>query len=86
MSARVSQSVSRPTRTALQGSVAFGLTELLDSFGIIAMDERQYAAVLLLLTLVLSFIQSATENHFGAGFLRDVPPKTAAVISPPTDR
>lgn len=76
---RVSQAVTRPARTAVQGGVAFGITELLDSFGILPMDERQYAAVLLLLTIVLGAIQTATENLIGHGFLRAVPPATDPV-------
>ncbi|NUO57299.1 MAG: hypothetical protein HOV78_11585 [Hamadaea sp.] len=71
---RVSQAVTRPARTAVQGGLAFAITELLDSFGILPMDERQYAAVLLILTIVLGAVQAAVENRIGKGFLRPVPP------------
>ena len=76
---RVSQAVTRPARTAVQGGVAFGVTELLDSFNILPMDDRQYGAVLLLLTIVLGAAQAAVENYLGHGFLRRVPPTTDPV-------
>lgn len=76
---RVTQTVSRPTRTAVQGGIAFAITELLDSFNILPMDERQYAALLLLLTIVLGAVQVAAENRLGKGFLRAVPPTTDPV-------
>jgi hypothetical protein len=63
--------VARPARTAVQGSAAFAVTELLDSFSILPMDERQYGAVLLILTIVFGAIQIAVENHIGKGLLRD---------------
>ena len=59
-----------PTRTAMQGGLAFGITELLDSFAIVPMDERQYGAVLLMLTIALSFSQKVVEDRLGKSFPR----------------
>jgi len=76
----LSTTVANPIRTGVQGGVAWGITELLDSFNILPMDERQYAAVLLLLTLVISGIQNGFENAKGIGFLRKVPQLDAPII------
>lgn len=61
---------ARPARTAVQGTVAFALTEILDSFGLVEMNERQYGAVLLLLTIILSWAQTLAERALGKGLLR----------------
>lgn len=76
----LSTAVANPIRTGVQGGVAWGLTEILDSFNILPMDDRQYVAVLLLLTLIVSGIQNAVENAKGVGFLRKVPQPDAPII------
>ena len=65
--------VANPIRTGVQGGVAWGITEVLDSFAILPMDDRQYVAVLLLLTVIVSGLQNAFENWKGVAFLRRVP-------------
>ena len=82
MSKRLTAGVTRPTRTAVQGGLAYGLVELADAFGA-DFTGRQYAAVLLVLTIVLSSVQAFIENRVGAGFLRDVPPKTDPIVDTP---
>lgn len=76
----VSTAVANPIRTGVQGSAAWVVTELLDSFEILAMDERQYGAVIVGLSMVFAFAQNLTENHFGKAFLRKVPPTEAPVV------
>ena len=76
----ISTAIANPIRTGVQGGVAWVVTEILDSFSILAMDERQYAAVLLALTLIVGFVQNAVENAKGIGFLRKVPPTEAPVV------
>jgi len=70
---RFNTAITNPVRTGVQGGLAWGITEILDSFDILAMDERQYAAVLLILTMLVGVIQNAVENAKGVGFLRYVP-------------
>lgn len=76
----LSTTVANPIRTGVQGGVAWGITELLDSFNILPMDERQYACVLLLLTIIISGIQNGLENAKGVGFLRKVPQPKAPIV------
>lgn len=60
----------RPIRTATQGAPAWILTEAIDSM-LWDMDDRQYGVMVLLLTMVISYAQTAIENWHGSGFLRD---------------
>lgn len=76
---RVSEAIARPTRTALQGTPAWVITEFADSW-LYDMSDRQYGAAVLLLTMIISYIQTTVENRRGVGFMRDVPPTTAAVV------
>lgn len=76
----ISTTIANPVRTGVQGGVAWGLTEILDSFAILPMDERQYVAVLLLLTVIVSAVQNGIENWKGVGFLRRVPQPDAPII------
>lgn len=84
----LSTTIANPIRTGVQGGVAWGITEILDSFAILPMDERQYAAVLLVLTMVVGAIQNGLENWKGVAFLRKVPQPEAPVLdttpTPPT--
>lgn len=70
----VSQVVARPVRTGVQLIPAAVLTEFYDSF-IHDLSEKQYAALLSLLLLLTSLIQTLIENKVGRGFLRTVPGK-----------
>ena len=63
-------SVTRPVRTGAQVSVAWLVTEGIDSF-FFNFDDRQYGVVLGLLTVVFSWVQVVAENYFGKGLLRD---------------
>jgi hypothetical protein len=76
----VSTSVANPIRTGVQGGLAWGVTEFLDAFEIIAMDERQYGVTLVLLTIAFSALQNVGENFLGKGFLRNVPEPEQKVI------
>jgi hypothetical protein len=76
----VSQSVARPVRTTVQGGAAFAVTEFIDAFGIVQMDERQYGACAVILTIVFSWAQTLIENGLGKGFLRRVPGTKVDVI------
>lgn len=66
----VATSVTRPVRTAGQASVAWLVTEGVDSF-FYDFDDRQYGVVLGLLTVVFSWLQVVAENYTNTGVLRD---------------
>lgn len=66
--------VNRPVRTAAQSTVAFAVVEFTDSFDIIGMDERQYGAAVVILTIVFSWAQVLIENWFNIGVLREDEP------------
>lgn len=76
----VSTTVANPIRTGVQGGAAWVVTEILDSFEIIAMDERQYGAVIVGLAMLFAAIQNATENYLGKAILRTIPPTEAKVV------
>lgn len=69
---RISSAVARPTRTALQATPALVLTEFVDAF-VYDLNEPQYGALVGLLTVVLGWLQTFTENKLGRGLLRDIP-------------
>lgn len=75
---RASAAITRPARTAIQAAPAYVVTEFVDAF-LWDMDDRQYAAAAILLTLVFGWAQVLTENRLGKGLLRDVPPTTDPV-------
>lgn len=79
---RVPESIARPGRTASQGTLAFALVEVVDSFGG-DFTTRQYGALLLLLTIVIGFVQIVVENRLGGAILRRVPPTTVPAVDPP---
>jgi hypothetical protein len=71
---RVSEAVARPARTAIQMAPAAVFTEVIDVF-IVDMDERGYAAIFALLTLLFGWFQTWRENSTGQGWwFRKVPP------------
>jgi hypothetical protein len=76
---KVNEALARPARTGLQAGVAAVIVEFVDSF-FYDMDDRQYFAAIGLLTLVLSFIQTLTENKTGKAILRNVPPRETPVV------
>lgn len=80
---RVSEAIARPVRTAAQATPSWIFTEMIDAF-LYDLSERQFAALVLFLTLLLGWGQNAWENRREAGlFLRDVPPKTVTVTEQP---
>jgi hypothetical protein len=75
----VSEAVARPARTAIQVVPSAAITEFVDAF-LYDMTDRQYAALVVVLTLAFGWAQAAIENARGKGlWLRDVPPKRAPV-------
>jgi hypothetical protein len=77
---RVSETLARPVRTAVQFIPSAVITEFIDAV-IWNMDERQYAAVLALLTLIIGYFQILVENQVGVAFLRRLKPPVVPVIS-----
>lgn len=83
MARTVSEVVARPIRTAAQATPSWIITEFVDAW-IYDMSERQFAATVLLLTMLAAYAQAAVENAAGRGWLRAVPPKTVPVVEPET--
>lgn len=75
----VSESVARAGRTAPQGGLAWAISEGIDAF-FYDMSDRQYGVLIVLLTMLFAFIQSAIENGIGRAFLRNVPPTKSPVV------
>ena len=65
----VSQALARPLRTGPQGGLAWAVTEGFDAF-IVDMNDRQYGILVVLLTMLFSFLQASLENGLGKAFLR----------------
>lgn len=76
---RVGEPLARATRTAVQATPAWIITEMLDAF-LVDMTERQYGVLVLFLTMVISWAQALIENRLGTGLLRAVPPKDSPVV------
>lgn len=74
----VSQAVARPVRTGTQFVAAAVLVEFTDSF-FVDLTDRQYAAALGLLTMVIGYLQVLVENRFGKAFLRKPEPPARPV-------
>lgn len=75
--ARVSEAIARPARTAIQAAPAAAIVEFVDVF-FYDMNDKQYAALLVMLTLLFGYAQAAYENSRGkALWLRKVGPTTA---------
>lgn len=68
----ISEAIARPVRTAVQGGPAWVITEFVDAW-FYDMSDRQYGVLVLLLTMLIGYIQTAVENAKGKGFLRAVP-------------
>lgn len=75
---RASSAVTRPIRTALQATPALAVTEFVDAF-LYDLSEPQYGALVGLLTVVIGWAQTLTENSIGRGILRDIPDQTDPV-------
>lgn len=76
----VAQSLSRPIRTAVQLGAAAIVVEFFDAF-FLDFTDRQYAALLALVTLVLGWLQVIVEDRAGKAFLRTPsPPEPPAPV------
>jgi hypothetical protein len=75
----VNEAVARPVRTVVQMAPSGVITEFIDAF-VHNLDDRQYAALFALLTLLIGFAQTALENRTGKAFLRTVPPRAVPVV------
>lgn len=77
---RVSEALARPARTAIQAAPAAAITEFVDAF-FYDMADKQYAALLVMLTLLFGWLQAAYENAQGKGlWFRKVGSTTAPVV------
>lgn len=81
MPKRVSEALARPIRTGMQATPAWVITEGIDAL-VWDMTDRQFGAVMGILTLVIGWVQVTVENAKGKAILRAVPPKQAPVIDP----
>lgn len=88
MTSRRSRDAATPTvpapvagagRVTQQGTVLFALVELLTAFGLLHLDGRQYAAVMLVGTPLVGFVQEMIENRFGRAWLRSLPDEPSQV-------
>lgn len=66
----MSESINRASRTVVQGTIAGALVEFTDAFAY-DMSDRQYGAAIVLLTMLISYVQTFVEDKKGAGLLRD---------------
>lgn len=82
MGKRVSEAVARPVRTAGQLVPAVVIVDVVDAF-VTDLDERQYGVAVAALTLLISWVQTVVENHYGRALLRQVPPTTVPVVDTP---
>jgi hypothetical protein len=76
---RVSDSVARPIRGAIQGGAGWVGTEFIDAF-LWDMNDRQYGIAVIVLGTLFSWIQNLTENRLGMAILRDVPEVDPKVV------
>ena len=77
---KVSEAVARPIRTAVQIAPSAAITEFVDAF-FWDMTDRQYAALIVILTLAFGTIQAVVENSTGkAWWLRQIPPVEVPVV------
>jgi hypothetical protein len=75
----VSWAVAGPTRTLIQAGPSYAFVEAIDAF-LYDMSDRQYAALVVLLTMLLGFIQAVVENGLQKAILRKVPPTEVPVV------
>lgn len=75
----VSWAVAGPTRTLIQAGPSYAIVEGIDAF-LYNMNDRQYAALVVLLTMLLGFVQASVENGIGKAILRRVPPTEVPVV------
>ncbi len=76
----VSQSVARPLRTGVQLLSAGVVVEFVDAF-FYDFTDRQYAAAVALVTMLLGFLQVLVEDRAGKAFLREPSPPEQPVTT-----
>lgn len=69
MATRISEPKARTVRTAMQASPAFAIVEGIDAW-VYDMNDRQYGAAIILLTMLFSFLQTTYEDYKGRAILR----------------
>lgn len=74
----VSQSIARPVRTGLQLVSAGVIVEVVD-VTVWDMTDRQYGAIVALLTMVIGFLQVVLEDKTGKAILRTPSPPAQPV-------
>ncbi len=79
MSNTVPLSVANATRTVVQAGPAWIIIEFIDA-GIYDMTDRLFAASVLLLTMIFSFIMPLIENKLGRALMRT--PATQVPVAP----
>jgi hypothetical protein len=75
----VSWAVAGHTRTLIQAGPSYALVEVIDAF-LYDMSDRQFAALVVLLTLIIGFVQATVENGLQKAILRKVPPTEVPVV------
>lgn len=66
----MANSLRRPARTAIQGTAAYAVVDFIDAF-LRDLNEHQFAAAVVLLTLVIGWAQVLVENGLGKGLFRE---------------
>lgn len=79
MPSTVAPQIARPVRTGVQLVGAGVVVEFIDAF-FADLSDKQYAALLGLLTVVFGFIQVLVEDRLGKGFLRQPPDTPVEVV------
>lgn len=74
--AQVTTILYGPARTAIQAGPAWVVTEFIDAWWRSgnAMDDRQFAVSVMLLTIIFGVIQALIENRVGSAIFRKVTP------------
>lgn len=76
---KISDALSRTARTALQLGVTAAVVEWVDT-AVHDMSDRTYTASILLGTVVLTLVQTVTEQQSGKALLRKVPAPDQPVV------
>lgn len=66
-----STALSKPARTAVQAVPSAAVVEFVDAF-VYDMTDRQYAAAIVGLTLVISYVQALIENRSKSALFRTI--------------
>ena len=80
-----SQAVARPVRTAVQLTLSAVVVEFVDAF-LADLTDRQYAAAVALLAIIVGYVQVKIEDRAGKALLRVVPEVAPEAIVPQRGR